>query len=109
MLIRPYQISVIMVFIYIRSSGCFQLNFLQALFWAVNGNAVDVVHYLLEEGLSYDITDVRKNTPDDLAKSNNFTEIMNLFPKVDSDYLSVLLSKYPAEYEEILLLQRGQR
>ncbi|CAG9862166.1 unnamed protein product [Phyllotreta striolata] len=49
-----------------------------ALFWAVSNNQVDVVEYLIEENLSCNTTDVRGNTPLDIAKTNGFKEIEEL-------------------------------
>ncbi|KAG5894902.1 hypothetical protein JTB14_030607 [Gonioctena quinquepunctata] len=61
------------------------------LFWAVNGNEVSVVEYLLQQGLDYNLTDVRNNTPLDIAKNNDFMEIIDLFPKEETDIMSSII------------------
>lgn len=64
---------------------------------------------MIEEGFDYNCTDVRNQTPLDLAKINNFHEIVNLLSQDDSDYLSNILNSYPSEYEEVISLYFNQR
>ncbi|XP_028138661.1 ankyrin repeat, SAM and basic leucine zipper domain-containing protein 1 [Diabrotica virgifera virgifera] len=71
------------------------------LFWAVNGNSVDMVEFLLEEGFEYMVSDIRNNTPLDIAKNNGFTDIINLFPQeTDHEILNIIDSNM-LSYEEI--------
>lgn len=83
--------------------------FIQALFWAVNSNSVDVVEYLLEQGVESNLTDVRNDTPLDIALNNNFEQIANLLSKDDMDSPDYILSCYPNEYDEVVSLKDNER
>ncbi|CAG9833964.1 unnamed protein product [Diabrotica balteata] len=71
------------------------------LFWAVNGNSVDLVQFLLEEGFEYMVSDIRNNSPLDIAKNNGFTDIINLFPQ-ETDYeILNIIDNNMLSFEEI--------
>ncbi|CAH0559298.1 unnamed protein product [Brassicogethes aeneus] len=55
-----------------------------ALFWAINSNHVNVVEYLWDEGVDFTKADIRGHTPLDLAKLNDFQDIVKIFA-VDED------------------------
>lgn len=72
-----------------------KLNFyLQALFWAVNGNHVETVKYLISEDVPIDLMDVRCQTIIDLARFNDHYEILELFEKEDDDGIGQLLNEH---------------
>ncbi|XP_018570186.1 uncharacterized protein LOC108910144 [Anoplophora glabripennis] len=81
-----------------------------ALFWAVSNNQQAVARYLLEEGFEYTNCDVRNNTPLDIAKSCDFTEIIELFPKEENDIISSIIVSHSYSFEEIFSnLKKGEK
>lgn len=72
-----------------------------ALFWAVHGNAPDVVNYLLEQNLEYSKPDIRNNTPLDIAKDNEFTNIIELFPQEEDEYMLSPMDSNLLSFDEI--------
>ncbi|KAJ8945177.1 hypothetical protein NQ314_009309 [Rhamnusium bicolor] len=80
------------------------------LFWAVNNNEIEVTKYLLEEGFDYTAVDVRSNTPLDIARNNDFFQIIELFPKEESDVLSSIIDSHSYTFEEIFSrLKKGEK
>ncbi|CAH1115420.1 unnamed protein product [Psylliodes chrysocephalus] len=77
-----------------------------ALFWAVNNNEVDVFKYLLEEDLEFTTPDVRGNTPLDIAKSNDFTEIVDLLSNEENDEIFHVMDANVLSFEEMFALAR---
>lgn len=74
-----------------HSNGFHLYFFYKALFHAVENNQVEIARLLLNNGAQYDITNMAGYTPLQLAKFNNFDDIIDLFPD-DSDY------SVPTEY-----------
>uniref|UniRef100_A0A1Y1KSB5 Uncharacterized protein n=1 Tax=Photinus pyralis TaxID=7054 RepID=A0A1Y1KSB5_PHOPY len=60
-----------------------------ALFWAVNSNKVEIVKILLNAGLNHTKPDVCGNTPLELAKMQEFTEIISLLSEDTGDTMCV--------------------
>lgn len=84
--------------------------FLKALFWAVNNNQPAVVKYLLEEGFEYTFNDIRNNTPLDIAKNNDFAEIVDLFPKEETDIISSIIDSHSYSFEDTFSsLKNGEK
>ncbi|XP_056633989.1 uncharacterized protein LOC130443409 [Diorhabda sublineata] len=72
-----------------------------ALFWGVQGNAVDVVKYLLEQNLEYTKPDIRNNTPLDIAKNNDFKNIIELFPQEEDEYILCPINPNVLSFDEM--------
>ncbi|KAJ8953016.1 hypothetical protein NQ318_015378 [Aromia moschata] len=53
------------------------------------------------EGFEYTTVDVRNNTPLDIAKNNDFHDIVDLFPKEESDILCSIIDSNTCSFEEI--------
>nr|CAI5860872.1 unnamed protein product [Callosobruchus analis] len=71
-----------------------------ALFWAVSTNEIEVVSYLLEQQLDYSTPDVRNNTALDMAKSSDFIQIVELFPKEEEDVIFDAIRNQALSFEE---------
>ncbi|XP_044757548.1 ankyrin repeat, SAM and basic leucine zipper domain-containing protein 1-like [Coccinella septempunctata] len=56
-----------------------------ALFWAVYGGNASLVEFLIDKGMSIDRTDIRGNTPLDIAVDNNYQDIIKLLTPEEED------------------------
>lgn len=72
-----------------------------ALFWAVNGGHLEILQYFLDQGLPFDKADVRNNTPLDIARNNEFEDIVNLF--TDNDDMEEILDTPNCNFESMFL------
>lgn len=70
---------------------------------------MDVVEYLLDKGVEYNLTDVRDDAPLDIAIKNNFEQIINLLSVDNPDTATNMLSCYPSDYEEVVSLKYNER
>ncbi|KAJ8918142.1 hypothetical protein NQ315_011599 [Exocentrus adspersus] len=81
-----------------------------ALFWGVNSGTVAVVKYLLNEGFEYTKSDIRSYTPLDIAKHNDFQEIVELFPNEEGDYITNIIDTHSCNFEDTFAgLKKGQK
>ncbi|XP_044259259.1 ankyrin repeat, SAM and basic leucine zipper domain-containing protein 1 [Tribolium madens] len=70
------------------------------LFWAINGNNLEIVEYLLKEGFNCDKTDIRGNTAAELAHSRGYQDILDFFPKDPFDEFYQYLNNNELNFEE---------
>ncbi|XP_063909342.1 ankyrin repeat, SAM and basic leucine zipper domain-containing protein 1-like isoform X2 [Zophobas morio] len=70
------------------------------LFWAVDGNHLKIVQFLLSQGFTFAKVDIRGNTAADLAHSNGFQDIVDLFPKDPFDEFYSRLNNNELNFEE---------
>ncbi|XP_066144033.1 ankyrin repeat, SAM and basic leucine zipper domain-containing protein 1 [Euwallacea fornicatus] len=81
-----------------------------ALTWAVSNNQPEVVKFLYENGFSYNLLDVRGNTALDIAKDNCLDDIINIFPKKETDLVEEILSRCHLNFEKNFIgLKRGEK
>lgn len=71
-----------------------------ALTWAISYNQLEVVEYLMSEGFDINLIDVRGNRPLDIAKDYGFEDIINLFPKKESDLVMEIIELSRFEFED---------
>uniref|UniRef100_A0AAR5Q536 Ankyrin repeat, SAM and basic leucine zipper domain-containing protein 1 n=1 Tax=Dendroctonus ponderosae TaxID=77166 RepID=A0AAR5Q536_DENPD len=71
-----------------------------ALTWAVSNNQFEVVKFLYEDGFDITLTDVRGNSPVDIARDNGLDAIIDLFPKRDIDLAETIESDCRKTFKE---------
>ncbi|XP_066258574.1 ankyrin repeat, SAM and basic leucine zipper domain-containing protein 1-like [Euwallacea similis] len=81
-----------------------------ALTWAVSNNQSEVVKFLYDNGFSYNLLDVRGNTALDIAKDNCLDDIVNIFPKKETDLVEEILSRCHLNFEKNFTgLKQGEK